>query len=677
MNGSTSDPSPTESSDELTTSQLPQHLAAADVTFKCDSAEDAARRWGAVDATKHQTFWRIARFSLLAIATVVAPAYVWREYIRYEYLTSQPFAGQTNSNGFLVASPTAEKQIGTDRLNARQKLLLFGDTSQSTKAARIKALWDSEPTNPAYFAEYVEAYLFENDGKLPPDFIKTARRIDPQNAWFTYLAAAAEAKNSVERQPQSKESKASGGVHPWKILDEARFESAMKILREARTQPRCENYRTQMFREKIPLLPQGDLMKARYSAAYMTGETCHGEFSLRNLGYSLAAKAWLLGEAKDSAGFRELLEDSDLFLRSVTHIEPSDIILGLIAKATAETMTKNLYSTAQKLGFPDDAARLKQVSDRLTNWKEAREARTSSAAEKLRYQRFESSASGVALLATQVESPPPLTDDDLKPGRLMEHELYSELGALAVWKALGVCLVLAAAYRLRAPSIRRSARRMQLLMRPVDWCWLMGLGVVLPLFYVMGVNRLTPLGGRDFGVQAAELILPAAHFLGLVVLLVMVPVLVARWRLGLRAGVFGFTRGRSPLGWSAAACVLVFIPVVGWAAPANSNIGLDAALGLISIPALWLLVVALRALFSRSTQLLPRAAVARVIMPAYACGMLAMISMVPFFGNAQQYWFERNTLAKLDPAYPAASRYEYQVAMQLQKELRAVLGFDR
>jgi len=77
--------------------------------------------------------------------------------------------------------------------------------------------------------------------------------------------------------------------------------------------------------------------------------------------------------------------------------------------------------------------------------------------------------------------------------------------------------------------------------------------------------------------------------------------------------------------------------------------------------------------FSRADRQLDRAVAARLLVPAYTLAMLLMISAVPLFKRSEQAWFEQETLMKPDPRFPAWSRHEYQVAIQVRKELREIL----
>jgi len=259
----------------------------------------------------------------------------------------------------------------------------------------------------------------------------------------------------------------------------------------------------------------------------------------------------------------------------------------------------------------------------------------------------------------------------------MDHEIISQWGSLGAAVLLLPGLAAVAGYRFRSGAVvRRLAGRMGQLLRPADLCWLIGGGVILPFLYVMAVQRLTPFGGRDFSLLANGLEvsgqivpMPFAQFLGLVVLMMILAPLIARWRLAKRAGIFGFPGGIPWLGGLAAACGFAFIPVIGWAAHA----GTGEAVALLAVPASWPVAVGIMALFSRPENRLRRSTTARALVPAYAAAVILMIGVIPIFKAGEKHWLRQDRLTMFDPARPAPSIYQYEIIEQARKELREVL----
>lgn len=571
-----------------------------------------------------------------------------------------------------------------------RKLLFSGDSENGPELASKEALWRSQPNDPAYFVEYATAYKREHE-KLPPDFLETARRIDPDNAWFTHLAAAVEARDCVKRKTR-KGKRVDGKLvytepTAWEILDQARMDRAMELLHEAGRQTRCETYAAEMLQRRQTLLSHETLIDSLESYSSLGAATSFPSLSTRPLSQAIAAKAWALGEANDVTGFKELLKDANAFLVSTSAMKAGVLVDELMLGSHVFTIAENLAPAAARLGLHEEAIHWQTISDRLSKRKEARETRKFIVDGKITDSRTVVGGmigSSLEMICRQVESPPKLTDSDLKPGRIIDHEFLSRIFACVLWMLLVMSLGLAAAYRFRVPAkLRISARGLEGRFLPVDSLWVCGAGVILPFAYVMAINRFTPLGGRDFGMQGTESLMPFAHFTGLFVLWLVVPLQLIRWRFSLRAGDAGI-RNATLAGWLAVICPVAFIPVIGVAALsmtsgaptkiASLHWTFWLALLLFAIPVIWLSQAALRAVFSRRDHLLDRAVAARLLIPAYALAMLLIISAVPFFKMSEQAWFEKETLMKPDPRFPSWSRYEYQVAVQIRKELREILG---
>lgn len=277
--------------------------------------------------------------------------------------------------------------------------------------------------------------------------------------------------------------------------------------------------------------------------------------------------------------------------------------------------------------------------------------------------------------------------------RLLGHELLSWIFGYVSWLAMALCLGRVASYRFRVAALSsRLALRMEQLLRPADWAWIVGAGVLAPFIFVMAINRLTPLGGRDFSVQGTALLVPAAHFLGLWILWLIVPVQLTRWRMARRAGSLGFASS-SWLGWFASGCAVAFVPVIGWVAISPSSIGswLEwinsfpamwkqsphhwIALALVGIPLLWLLVHISFALLGRADRQLYRAASASVLVKVFASTLLLLALAIPVFKASERYWFRQDTMTKFDLETPGWSNFESKVAIQMGKELKEILGY--
>jgi hypothetical protein len=275
------------------------------------------------------------------------------------------------------------------------------------------------------------------------------------------------------------------------------------------------------------------------------------------------------------------------------------------------------------------------------------------------------------LMTKQLQSPVPLTDADLKPGRMVDHELFSRVAAAALCLVFGLMLLAAALYRQRTSVlVKRLSRRLEDLLRPADWAWILGGGVGLPMLFYLVIYRLTPLGARDWSIAASAFIVPAGQAAAMGLLMIVLPVLIARWRLGKRGAVIGWHKGRAWIGWTAVACGALSLPVFGlsFASGKGSEVVMMVASALLGILALAWLLLALRAVFSKRPALLRRATLSRILVPAYALGMLLMAASMPLYHAAEKRWLAQDRLMEITPEAPALSRYEWQVAQALRAE---------
>jgi hypothetical protein len=646
-------------------------------------------RWDQVDARKRKPVWQIVLWAVVAVVSAGIAISAFDGISRL-----MPWGKWIAAGSIFTPTPQDVVQRVASTLSESEKLLLVGDLSNAMKSERKEALWRSEPENPAYFADYAGAFISDHE-KLPPDFLKTARRIDPTNAWFTYLAAAVEAKDSVKKISWTCELVAGKWVYEypqsWEILDQARLDRAMDLLREARSQPRYTDYAVDMLRKRLSLLPQENFIDHLDSSACLAEASTFSSIRLRRLSDVIAARAWSMGESGDVPGYQEISSDADQFLRQMYREENRTLLDELVGQVIASTLAENLAPAAEKLGLENEAARWNPVAKSMRDAKDeldSREFLVDGKAVKPGAITGGILGGSIAMIAKRPKTQPLLTDADLKPLRLFDHELLSRLFSYVAWVVLALCAGLAASYRFRVSVMsRRLARRMEDLLLPSDWGWIFAVGVMLPFLFVMVVNRLTPLGGRAFGAHGMELLMPGAHFFGLLLLWLTLPVQVVCRRLARRAGGFGFPNP-SPVGWLAVACAAAFVPVVGWAAISKAGDSwlselsnwpwqFWAATALAGLPTLWVLGSISLAMLGRADRHLYRATSALVLVKVYAVAMLIIALASLGFMASERYWFRQDWMAKFDVSGPGWSAFESKVAAQMRKEVRETLGYDQ
>jgi hypothetical protein len=640
-----------------------------------DQTEAALKRWSAPVGDKRRLSWRVVFHLTVTVISLLLLTQTTLDFRGYRNIFLEIVSGYGVGN--------YSKPLDGTRFNAREKLLLkIGDDNQSlTELA--KALWDSAPANPAYFSEYCAAY-FSDQGRLPADFLEQARKIDPNNAWFPYWAASVVAKDAVKKRSLSKAAKAAGGVPGWDVTNEGKVDQALAILHESRNLPDCRNDEVQMTRERIPLLPQDTPVEYYRSLSHLvTSINFHYPMDLPN---AIAAKAWLCGERGDATGLIALKQDTDAYLQNVSRTEPGFIIHDVLMESWAKVCLKSLAASAVKLGLTGEAAEIQARLDRLEKLATDRKIASFKIDGKDAdrqvsvFNRF-----SFLYIAKRALHPPVLTDRDVKPGRMIEHELLSQVCTTATWALLGIAAGLAALYRFRPPRVIRDlSARMELLLSPADWAWLCMAGIP-PFIYCLFITHLTTLGGSEANILAGFIdlpyfdgvFLPMAQFTGLFFMMLILPILIARWRLGKRAAFFGFGKALLWPGAIAFLSAAASIPVLGWAVTRDSDIALKISWGLLVIPFAWVLAVVIRAMTAGANHLLHLTTASRVLVPAYSVAMLILLLATPFYMISRQRWFEQDTMNHLDAAYPSLTKFEYQLSVAARKELRDALGYER
>ena len=626
-------------------------------------ADAMIARWEAVDARKHRPLWRWVLVAALLLLSAWVLLSAVHEAWRYKRVLGW-------FGNFGIGWPAESHEVMGDGLSGRDRFLLFGDISKPSKSEQIRALWDSEPDNPTYFAVYAIKYRRDHS-EYPPDFLETARRLDPGNSWFIYHAAADQAHNSVKKEKQTYQAKKAREAPAWNIVSETNLNQALALLLQAGKQRQFVNPLKEFVARRVPLLPQSDQL-SRLASSFYLGDYFTSDFIMRNLAEAIAAQAWLLGEAGDAEGFRQLLGDAEAFMETLGKMQDPTAIEVLIFKVNMATVLRNLAAAAGKLGLAEEESRLKRIHANLEQWSEDQMNLKRNDETALRSSAL---AGSVCLLQNQVKSPPSLLDSDLKPGRLVEHLLVSRACSLAVWAILGLGIVALALFRFCLPkAVLCLAQRMNALLLPIDWAWILGAGVLLPFGYVTALLRLTPLGGQEWGLmKGGGAVLLLANYLTLALLLLVVPVLIARWRLARRAAALGICSGASLLGWLAVGAGLLFVPLLAMAVSpvANLNTYLILKLALLLPLLLVILISLVRALAVTFTRQFSRAVVALTLIPTYACGMLLIMASIPVYQAAQARWERRDPMTELTSN--GITPYESKVAGQLLQEVREVL----
>ncbi|WAC20522.1 hypothetical protein OVA24_03905 [Luteolibacter sp. SL250] len=541
-------------------------------------------------------------------------------------------------------------------------------------------LWKSEPENPAYLAGYAVKLAWRKG--LPPTFLSDAERLDPDNAWFDRLAAVS-LVNLKFRKILGKYVDGLREPDRWEVGDPAAFEQAWQILLTSGDKSKCEGYSFTRFRERLSWFTlHAGSSRERLGRIYLLESGWGSASGTGNLTGLLKCRAWLLAEAGDTKGFQELLETHQRIVERQFLNGEADLSEILLTRRLVVDVVKDFEASANKLGFEDEARRFAKIGE------SERASRS-----RLRVRGNVIYRYGGILaqrMAGSVESallePPPVSELKLRPGRLTEHDQFARGYAIAVWTVLGICSLAVFGFRFRSAGLVRSmAARVEKLLDRVDWFWIIGGGVLLPVLGFLGLLLFSPIGGRDRSVDSMNWMLDMPGMMGrfaiLAALLVILPVLVARWRLSLKAGMFG-ERKASRLGWWGVLCLLILLGISEydqedwpdeWDPILLNLFNKDwPQMILAGVPGLWLLLTLCKSIFSGTKDVLLMAVVTRVNLKSYISAMICMTAVVGGFHVSQQYWSARDHFMVTSMEEPEFPSYVHRAARQMRKETIAI-----
>lgn len=628
----------------------------------CDSAEECASSLKA-SQTPQGKRWRRAGLCAAILATLIGG---WSAYAIF---AKRKVIDRLGNSDLLTEADLPVALVAPDA-TPDERRILFGDFAGTPRENRFKSLWEMNPDNPVYFREYALSY-HASLNRLPPDFSTAAAKIDPENGYFVIIEACAEAVNSVKEARVSGLRKDKPKPPPtWIVRDAARMNGALEKLERAASLPKWNSYRKELLVERLKLLPKAqDTLDRLIQTNYF--ETIRGSISFHTaLANVIAAKADQCAKEQDTEGFQRLLQSWDAIVPKLIDEPAPSLFESVVLQSSLSFTSQNLCEAAKSLGFEEEAKRLERGLLQLKRRPGARDGLNSGAeSREQNYQAHGSFLLGTFAIAEsyRLGPPPPIAEQDLKPGRLADYELANRAGALIGWALLAIAAILAGIYRFRGGFFtRRLSHTFAGLLRPVDWLWIIAGGVLLPFFFLEVLARVTPLGGRDWSVVTHGLIVTSGQLLATLILMLLLPLAIARWRLGKRGALLGLRSGRQWGTHTVIALCLMALLLFGagfllndpaFYSGRNQFADLDiteetgqrmeyflTASVTLGLGLGWWLLLCIRGLFGSSGKMLRRAVLSRVLTTAYIAGMLLMAFAMPAYHALEKHYISQDWL---------------------------------
>ncbi len=595
---------------------------------------------------------------------------------------------------FIFDEPKAP--VVSSHLTEQQKLLL-GDPDLD-ELTQKKLLFESDPNNPAYFAEFAGAY-FKEHSKIPDNFLETASRIDPDNSFFPCWAAGLYQDKAIDQISTSLRKSSASTPPPrfvdgvklrslpveqeYTILDQIAYDDALHLIERASQLPKFDNYTMSLMTERMRLLPQPqNLIEYVRKVANQYSAGSQGIISLIKVARLLNARAEELSKKGDKETFVTLAKNRDALIEALMKSGSNYLIDALVHQTIASSTATNFHAAADRLDLTDLEEKYRKQNEAFIAESDRRRIADSKSDSSTDWIEQKSGILhiGISMIADQVKTPPPLTDADLKPLRMVDHELAGRVGIITAALGLLFGALLVFLFRfLAARPIRLTAKRFSSLLNASDWLWITGLGVVLPILAFLYISRVSPVSGRDYGISCFLFLFPGIHLAVLLMNLLFIPAVVTRWRLKRRGAAFHLG---SHLDWLSLPVIAVMLGYSIAAYPALVKFGLDHLPMKIALaaPAMgWLGFVflhALRIFLGNARSRIIQTASAIAVLPAYALAVILLCALIPIYHAGERYWIPQDKLILIDPDAPDLGAYECRVATQKRLEMKEMLGLE-
>ena len=381
-----------------------------------------------------------------------------------------------------------------------QRLLFHGDSSQEYSERR-RTLWERNPANRAYYADYINSTVRYGPRTLAR--LEPAARVDPDNGRYPLLAALCKATTAAELS----EEKRADAPTIYRLVpkDRAALDGAMDDLLAAAGKPHFRAYVTDMLREKVEALgPPQCVTDAMEGIRQIFGIPVPNINVVYDAGrYSLAYAQLLIGEGREEDAVPFLGVSETLGRKLVP--ESFSLLDMIIVRIVMEHALRIVPEALRGMGRPGEAAVAEERLTALVG--PMRRARKARLAGRSREHQMVSQRGDRMLGATFSFTDGQETDERLArltTARRLRSTSLARAGVslLALWLvvAMLVCLALSLRWRL---ALGAQAAPLLLLPSWRDMVRFVLLGVVLPLAVFEVWTRWVPLSGHAFSLGYA------------------------------------------------------------------------------------------------------------------------------------------------------------------------------
>ena len=578
-------------------------------------------------------------------------------------------------------------RYGKSRLGDESTFIVLGDGTQDQEGRQWKPVWDSHSKSPAHYMAYSLALAYKaEESALPEDFVETGERLDPDNGMFRLMNAATRLKHSIGEEPDRRtrvERIADRNrrkslpsqrfrIKPKKpkriVLDEAAFSGAWRDLEESLIMPKLSDYRAELNHIRESEFPTPvdftDVCVFQMMAYAQPEDSAAPWIVMKNIeeAFSLAAE-----KAAKSGNLEQLKSIDEMFRRAVRRLAESSsgLMPSFITRIVARKGASGLATAWHQAENHERAAQLEKFAADLDLKRHpapaaAPDALTESRGSNLALQ-------GAAYLKTRNPSSAPVTEDQLRGGRLAEYAMYERL--MAHGMAALFCIILLFLLGATPRKLGKLPARLSGLITAQDRLLIGLIGVALPVAFYLLATRSSFLSSKDFNLSHDRFLMWLIQCVALITAITGSVLLTMRWRLSMRAAILPNQSAGSGLGRFCLPMTLITLIAAPLLPPLIKNSPLPEDLTLacfgvvLCLPLFWMITVAIGCFKCAPEQRLQRAIEIHTARPFIAFAVLLSLLAIPALHHEEKYWTSKVDYESLKNGYTVfVPKIEYDYA---------------
>jgi len=422
-----------------------------------------------------------------------------------------------------------------ERYTPDEKLILYGDQSKKSPSEQQKAIWKRFPENKVYLANYIIRLLDDRGkdqaawDKTMASALETAKRLDPENAFYDYLTAGLLVKKGCVIESKSKQvvkngKKTTETEYSITVKDRKLMDRAVEAYLEG---SRKKYYRTcvmDMLHHRLDIMGQPRTVSENIrQIAFSAGTLLPYLENLRNMDRSI----WLYAESLQQEGNQQealrIIAPWKTFLKQTTE-DAGFLIDVLVDEAMArlgEKTIPEMYRKAGETESAESAAReLKKILEPYETWKAERHIYSYDR------ERLEKTGALAALLLPALGSTN-FSDEDFAVSRKIEYTALEKFG-VALLNALMMIFMTGALLTALYWRLRSGQKALLLAPSAAQVGRVLLLGVILPLAIYLLISISGMPGGHEYNIVTNCIALGAQFLLLLAVIPALIFVMVRR-----------------------------------------------------------------------------------------------------------------------------------------------------